>query len=237
MALPDRNTYHRLNFEDNDGFGGDLYFGDSDTSLGSNISGLDALTTTNNRTLTDDDLPTLNPITGGGLDAVTQSSQVTDASDATGGLNVLTPSAPVVITPAAQASTTSDVRSNGSTNDVQEGGLSALSTTQRTLTDDDLPTLNPSTRVSNTFLTDTSDGGTTNLETIQLTPEQIAINAGFPSASAYTMFNGDINAYNSAKALGESAIQMAVRRTDTDLRYDVNNDGKVTSSDGLVLYK
>ena len=232
MARLERDTFHRLDFEDNGGFGDDLYFGDSDTSVGSNISGLNALTNTNNRTLTDDDLSTLNPSTGGGLGAVTQSSQVTDASDATSGLNVLTPSAPVVITPAAQANTTSDVRSNLSTNDVQDGGLSALSTTNQ-----DVAPTNQSISRSNTFLTDTSDGGTNNLETIQLTPEQIAINAGFPSVNAYTMFNGDVNAYNSAKTLGESAIQMAVRRTDTDLRYDVNNDGKVTSADGLLLYK
>jgi hypothetical protein len=127
MARLERDTYHRLDFEDNGGFGDDFYFGDPDTSIGSNISGLDTLTPTISRTLTDDDLPTLNPPTGGGLEAVTPSAPVTDVSSSPSGLDVLTPAAPVVVTPAAQASTTSDVRSNGSTNDVQEGGLSTLS--------------------------------------------------------------------------------------------------------------
>jgi len=69
------------------------------------------------------------------------------------------------------------------------------------------------------------------------TQEQIATEAGFPSLSSYSLFNGNFDAYNTAKGLGESAIKMAVKRADTDLRYDVNNDGKVTSADGLLLSK
>jgi hypothetical protein len=125
MARLERNSFHRLDFEDNGGFGDDFYFGDPDTSAGISSfptgGGLDALTPTVTPTLTDDSLPTLNPPTD------VASSPVTDASDGNSGLSVLTPAAPTVITPAAEAATADVVTPSVPASVVQDGGLSALS--------------------------------------------------------------------------------------------------------------
>jgi hypothetical protein len=214
MALrPDRNSYYRLAYEDNDGF----LPSDEESALGGldTTTGLGSLTST---TLTDDSLPTLNPFTGGGLDAIS-TTQVTDASD--GGLNVLTPS-----NPADQSTQVTDA------SDATVSGLNVLTPSNPVVIS---PTNNERTTLNT--ISDVDDSGVDNVQVTQLTPEQIAINAGFPSIGAYTMFNGDVDAYNSAKSLGETALQMAVRRTDADLRYDVNNDGKITSLDALMLSK
>lgn len=69
------------------------------------------------------------------------------------------------------------------------------------------------------------------------TPEQVAIDAGFPSLNVSNMFGGNIDAYNQARTMAITANRMAVNREDTDLRYDVNNDGKVTSADALMISK
>ena len=76
-------------------------------------------------------------------------------------------------------------------------------------------------------------------EVVITTPsqEQIAISAGFPDLNSYNLFNGNLGAYNQARTLATNATRMAVRRQDVDLSYDVNNDGKVTSSDALMIAK
>jgi hypothetical protein len=69
------------------------------------------------------------------------------------------------------------------------------------------------------------------------TQQEVATAAGFPSLNAYNLFNGNINAYNEANTLAINANKMAVKRMDADMRYDVNNDGRVTSADALLISK
>ena len=105
-----------------------------------------------------------------------------------------------------------------------------ITDTTKTLTLDDITNI-----ISNANIGNQSNASTNT--TVQLTPEQIATNAGFPSLGAYTMFNGNFDAYNTAKGLGETALKMGVGSLEKDMRYDVNNDGKITSLDALMLSK
>jgi len=95
-------------------------------------------------------------------------------------------------------------------------------------------------RPKNNYSTDFEDTGLTIddvISQVQKTPDQIAIEAGFPNASLYSIFNGNIDSYNSAKTLADNALKMGVGSMPKDLSYDVNADGKVNSLDAMMISK
>ena len=55
--------------------------------------------------------------------------------------------------------------------------------------------------------------------------------------SIATRFNGDVNAYNTAKTSADAAMRIATKKDPLDLRYDVNKDGRVTSADAFRISK
>jgi hypothetical protein len=95
-----------------------------------------------------------------------------------------------------------------------------------------------------------TSGGAGKDDTVEIASNKVKPeyeSAGFPSEAAYLnfgkskaaydMFGGDSEAYAAAKNAGKRALEMAVGSAEKDMRYDVNNDGKINSRDGLLISK